>query len=74
MGKKEAKIIKNLRLGIPAAVSAGLSQTSRIAEKQAAASLPEDNRRTIEAAAVKGSQETKENYGPKTERPSEPNT
>ena len=62
MGKKDAKIIKNLRMGIPAAVSPGLPQTSRIAEKQDAAPLPEDNRRAIEAAAVKVSQETKENY------------
>lgn len=59
-------------MGIPAAVSAGLPQTSRIAEKQAAVALPEDNRRAIEAAAVKVSQETKENYD-QTDRPVEQN-
>lgn len=72
MRKKDAKIIRNLRMGIPAAVSSGLPQTSRIAEKQAAVALPEDNRRAIEAAAVKVSQETKENYD-QTDRPVEQN-
>ena len=72
MRKKDAKIIRNLRMGIPAAVSAGLPQTPRIAEKQAAVALPEDNRRAIEAAAVKVSQETKENYD-QTDRPVEQN-
>lgn len=72
MRKKDAKIIRNLRMGIPAMVSSGLPQTSRIAEKQAAVALPEDNRRAIEAAAVKVSQETKENYD-QTDRPVEQN-
>ena len=72
MRKKDAKIIRNLRMGIPAMVSSGLPQTSRIAEKQVAVALPEDNRRAIEAAAVKVSQETKENYD-QTDRPVEQN-
>ena len=72
MRKKDAKIIRNLRMGIPATVSSGLPQTSRIAEKQADAPLPEDNRQAIEAAALKVSQETKESYG-NMSRPAEQN-
>ena len=44
MRKKDAKIIRNLRMGIPATVSSGLPQTSRIAEKQADAPLPANAR------------------------------